>query len=31
MKLPFINVLNPIERISEVWFGLIIVLTFTCT
>jgi VIT1/CCC1 family predicted Fe2+/Mn2+ transporter len=31
MKLPFMNVLDPIERISEVWFGLIIVLTFTCS
>jgi VIT1/CCC1 family predicted Fe2+/Mn2+ transporter len=31
MKLPFIRVLDPIDRISEVWFGLIIVLTFTCS
>jgi hypothetical protein len=29
--MPFKRVLDPIERISEVMFGLIMALTFTCT
>ena len=30
-KKRFMGILDPVERISEVWFGLVMVLTFTCS